>query len=103
LYMDRLVAHAFAVQHDDRLLHLGIVGQLNIAEGWGDARNEVSNNTNGSSFDSARLHPFLQLQIRAVVRYVDEEQLGHRTASYASETARRVAKLSGFRPSTRGL
>src|SRR5947207_2016140 len=74
-----LVAHFLTVEDMNRFVRLGIVLKLDVAECRRYSGYEIADDADRSRFEPTRLHPFLQLTVRAVVRNIDEEQLGHLT------------------------
>src|SRR5262249_34074707 len=74
---DCLIAHSLAVQHVDRFENSNVVFEFDIPKGRRNARHQVANNSDEPRFNSARLHPFLQLTVGAVIGNIHEKQFKH--------------------------
>src|SRR5436305_12172114 len=69
---DCLITQSLAVENGDRLVGLGLVFQLDVAKCRRHTCDKISNNPDGASCNSTRLHPFLQLMVGTVVGDIHE-------------------------------
>src|SRR6266850_2232638 len=71
---NRLITHFLTVEHVNSFLNSRVVFELDVTKCRRNTRDKVADDPDGARFDSARLHPLLQLTVGAIVRNIYEKQ-----------------------------